>query len=337
MIKILYTNQQKQDLTYPTSREVLKELHKRNALDQKLTSEYNRLEKGYEGEERVFEYFTKYGQKHWRYFRNVWLDYYGNYEIDLIVITSECIYTFEVKHYSGTYEFKNNQCIRDGKLIGHNAISQAQKSFIHTKNLFQQNGFNHAIQGGLLFIGDHCHVTVADNNESLDVLTLNQLRAYIYKMANQERASFQEKTDSDRILNLLNQYAVPNPFPPTETTDEMVNRMQKGVICSNCAAPNICTRNTTLACKCGMYEPRENAIIRTICEYGIIHFDKELTTGALVYFFNGDVKRTTIYRVLNQYFVREGIRKGAHYKNIRKPIAEASDIFKLERSRYFYC
>ena len=164
MAKILYTNQQQIDMNNPTRREVLKEIHKRNGLDRKLLDEYNRLEAGYAGEELVYDYFKKYGEKHWTIMRNVWLDYYGEYEIDLLVITNSRIYTFEIKHFSGVYEFKNNQCIRNGQQIGHNAISQAHKSFINTKNLFKRNGFHRVIHGGclwqsyvLLYCHKHCY------------------------------------------------------------------------------------------------------------------------------------------------------------------------------------
>ena len=37
----------------------------------------------------------------------------------------------------------------------------------------------------------------------------------------------------------------------------------------------------------GMYEPREEAIVRTICEYGVINNEQNLTTSELTKFFGG--------------------------------------------------
>lgn len=337
MTRILYTEQQKNDMVYPTRREVLKENHKRNGLSKKLVDEYNRLESGHKGEQLVWDYFKEYGNSNWTIMQNVWLDYYGEYEIDLLLITNSCIYTFEIKHFSGTYEFKNNQCIRNGQRIGHNAISQAQKSFINTQNLFKRNGFNQVIHGGIIFTGEHFEVIVHDEMADLKVLTTNQLREFIYEVVHKENSRTYHHIDRDEVLNRLNQFAISNPFPPSIVTDEISSRIHRGVICSNCSARGIYSRNNYLECKCGMYEPRENAIIRTICEYGIIHFDKNLTTGSLEHFFNGEVNRRTLFIYLNNYFKRLGTGKGTHYENIRKSLYEVSDQFDLKRSRYFRC
>ena len=337
MTKILYTDQQQKDLLYPSRREVLKEIHKRDGLDSKLADDYKRLETGYQGEKLVLDYFKEFGQNHWIIMQNVWLDYYGEFEIDLLVVTNNRIYTFEVKHFSGNYEFKNNQCTRNGQRIGHNAISQAQKSFINTQNLFKRNGVHSVVNGGIIFTGDHCDVVVYDEVADLAVLTTNQLREYIYQIANIESRNTYKNTDSDEVLSLLNQYAVPNPFPPNKMTDEINDRMQKGIICSHCSAPDIYTQHRYLECKCGMFEPRENAIFRTICEYGLIHFDKDLTTGALEDFFNGDVTRRSIFLYLNHHFKKIGTGKGTQYENIKQSLYEAPGKFELKRSRYYKC
>ena len=61
MTKILYTDQQQKDLLYPSRREVLKEIHKRDGLDSKLADDYKRLENGYKGEKLVLDYFKEFG------------------------------------------------------------------------------------------------------------------------------------------------------------------------------------------------------------------------------------------------------------------------------------
>lgn len=337
MTNILYTDKQKNEVLYPTRREVLKELNKRGGLDQNLTDEYNRLEAGYKGEQLVYNYIKEFGQSHWTVMPNVWLDYYGKFEIDLLLITDNHIYIFEIKHFSGVYEFKNNQCIRNGQKIGHNAISQAQKSFINVQNLFKRNKFKQHVHGAVVFTGEHFDVKVHDEVDGLNILMINQLREYIWQISNTERQNLYKNTDAYDILDLLNQHAATNPFQANKITAEIDNRMKKGIICSNCYTPNIYTLQSYLECRCGMSEPRENAIIRTICEYGIIHFDKNLTTYAILDFFDDEIERRTAIRHLKKYFKQIGTGKGTQYENIHQSFWAAYNNFGLKRSRYYRC
>lgn len=337
MMKRIDTDMQKNDLLFPTRREVLNELHKRDGLDSKLISEFNRLEAGYDGEELVFDYLNQFGQSDWVVCRNLWLDYYGEFEIDLLLITDSRIYTFEIKHFSGVYEFKNNQCLRNGQKIGHNAISQAQKSFINIQNLFERNGFQQSIHGTVIFTGKHFDVKVQDEIADLTILTINQLRDYIWKISNRETRGVPTNMDVDYILSLLNQYAVSNPFPPRVITPEMDTRMKKGILCSHCRKQITYSEKYYFDCSCGMSEPRENAIVRTICEYGMIHFDKELTTVPLVDFFNGELHIKTIRYYLKKYFGRSGTGRCTQYTNIRQSFWSNYHKFGFKKSRYYKC
>src|SRR5699024_12309838 len=89
-------------IKYPTTLEIFCELDKREGLvrDKQLREEYLRLKKGAEGELALVHYLKKYGEEHWVILRNVWLDFYGEFEIDLLLITRAGLYAFEVNNYS---------------------------------------------------------------------------------------------------------------------------------------------------------------------------------------------------------------------------------------------
>ena len=123
---------------------------------------------------------------------------------------------------------------------------------------------------------------------------INQLREYIWQIANTERQYPHRKVDLNQMLNLLNQYNTKNPFPPEPISNKTDSLLQKGIRCSQCNSFDLDTRKLYIHSKCGMHEPRENAISRTICEYGVIHFDKDLVITDIVNFFNGDYSRGTI-------------------------------------------
>ncbi len=82
-----------------------------------------------------------------------------------------------------------------------------------------------------------------------------------------------------------------------------------------------------------MKEPLENAIIRTICEYGVIHFDKELVTSNLCTFFGEQVSRNTILRYLQKHFTKIGSNRNTTYHNYCTPFNLIYKEFNLPLKR----
>ena len=319
------------DAQLPTQLELYTELNKRDALSIDNKEELVRLKSGLEGEQTILNYIKKYGEPHWKVFQNVWLDYYGKFEVDCMLVTRKQIYLFEVKNYTGHYVFRNSQCSCNGQKIGHNAINQAQKSYISFQNFLRQNQFNVPITGALIFTGIDCEVTVNDEVDDLKIVTRNQLRNFIWQIRNNERNYTRERVDTDHLIQILENYEINNPFLPEPISDETESLLQKGIKCSQCNSFEVDTSKSYISCRCGMHEPRENAIVRTICEYGVIHFDKDLVTTNIVNFFNGDYSRLTITKYLARHFVRIGKGRGSKYKNPAKLIWKIISELNLQK------
>lgn len=109
----------------PSKLEILRELEKRTALPEDLENERIRLEASDQGEQKVLSYLQQFGSEHWRILPNLWLDYFGKFECDMLLLTTAGVYPFEIKNYTGQFEFRKNQCLINGKKVGHNAIAQA--------------------------------------------------------------------------------------------------------------------------------------------------------------------------------------------------------------------
>lgn len=316
--------------------DVLREMNKRDGLDKKLQDELMRLEAGAVGERTVLEFIEEFGAKHWKVLINVWFDAYGLFECDLILLTLCGLYTFEIKNYSGVYEYKNSQCIQNGRKIGHNAISQAQKSFIYFKDLMTQNGFHIPIKGAVVFAGEHCEVKIYDEIEDLKVIQLNQLRNYIWQIMKDENEYVGQRISIEEVLRFINKVRVDNPFPPEPISAEMSRRLRKGIMCSNCGAFDVDSSKSYVVCQCGMHEPRENAIVRTICEYGVIHFDKELVTKELLTFFNHQISHANLLEYLKKHFNRLGMHKRTVFENKRALFSDIYQRLNLVKERILH-
>ncbi|SHE32229.1 Nuclease-related domain-containing protein [Atopostipes suicloacalis DSM 15692] len=321
---------------YPTRLEVLRELLKREGLEQdkNLREDYLRLEKGAEGEQDLVNYLEKYGEAHWVILRNVWLDFYGEFEIDLLLITRGGLYSFEVKNYSGNLELIDSQCRMNGHSIGQNPFSQAQKVPVQLKEMFKHQSRHPEIQGVLVFIGENNHVTIQDQVSGIQVLCRNELMHYIWQIARQERNYLGYPVEVDTVLAALRSYEIGKPSKEKEIPQTAKEYLRKGVCCCYCGSFDVKAKNGYVICSCGMHEPKTEAILRTICEYGIIYHEKNLTTTGLTDFFDGFITRKTISRYLNKYFERVGSYKGAEYLNKKKSIADVCQNFDLKESKY---
>ena len=321
-----------EDAQFPTRLEHYTELNKRNALSTDHKNEFARLKSGFEGEQTILDYIEKYGEPHWKVFQNIWLNYYGKFEVDCMLVTHDQIYLFEIKHYTGHYIFQNSQCSCNGQKIGHNAINQAQKSHINFQNFLRQNQFNASVIGALIFTGIDCEISVHDDVDDLQIVTRNQLRNFIWQIRHTERNNSRSPIDTDHLIQIIDSYEINSPFLPEPISDETHSLLQKGIQCSQCHSFEIDTSKLYISCKCGMSEPRENAIVRTICEYGVIHFDKDLAITDILDFFNRDYSRGTIVKYLNKYFSQ--ISTGRHIKYANTIRLDNLD-FKL--ARYYSC
>lgn len=322
----------------PSRLELLRELDKRKALhfQEELQEELLRLEKGLAGEELVHTYLKKYGKKDWVVLRNIWLQYYGSFEIDLLLLTRAGIYVFEVKNYTGKYEFSNNQCLINGKIVGNNAVHQAQKALVNLRGILSSySNFNRLHLTGLLaFVGEHHCVKLHDEPRDIEVVMRNTLRARIWEILEEERNYQGRSVNVQACKQFFEKIQQTNPLKLNDLSEVTLSSIQPGVCCSRCGNFNVVFKNKRLTCSCGMYEPREETIIRTICEYGVINYEKDLTTRELVDFFDGDVSRTCILGCLKKHFNKIGHNKSTKYINQRLPFSQLRDQFDLTLPRY---
>lgn len=252
----------------------------------------------------------------------------------MLVITSAGIYPIEIKNYNGLFEIRENQCFVNGKKVGYNPITQSQKVLTNISHILHPANQSLKIQGALVFAGQHNDILIHDSTPSIKILTANQLRQYIWQIANDERNHYGPPIDKAQIIQQLEQFETTNPFMDFTISDEVKHRVRKGICCSHCGSFNVDTSKSYINCSCGMYEAWEIAVVRTICEYGVIHFQDDLRTSELWEFLGGQVSRTSLVKILNKYFTKIGNNRGSRYTNLRLPFERVYNRFDLNKSRF---
>lgn len=336
MVEVLQSEMQKRMADQPSRLEVLREYEKRGALNRKYKDELWNLEAGELGEKLVLKYLNDYGEAHWKVLRNVWLEYHTTFECDMVLLTGVGPFAIEIKHYTGDYELKNSQWSCNGVKRAHNPVGQTQRVMINLHNITSEQNLPATIKGALIFTGPHFTLDVQDPLEDLDILTANQLRNFIYEIAREERKSW-KKFNQEAFLSVINKYETTNPFPAENLYEELGSNLRKGIMCCHCGSFEVNLGKNNVSCDCGMSEPVEMTIIRTICEYGVIHFYKDLQTKDLLNFFDGAYSKTTLVKYLNTHFEKYGSGRNTRYRKISRPFLKIIDRFGFKKDCKITC
>jgi hypothetical protein len=336
-MEILTTEIQKIKSHIPTRLEILRELNKREALihDEELQKELNRQERGIEGEEILLEHIQEVAPNHWIVLRNVWINYYGTFECDLVLITHDAVYLFEVKNYSGRFEIDQHVGKHGSKNVGNNVVSQALRMTINLREMLQNAVHDVNVIGVAAFVGGNNQVVVKDKVKGLKILGPNEVLDFIWSIRKNENQHVGYPIDSEKILQALAQYEIPPPYAPDkDISPEVFELVRGGIRCGCCGNFALATRKRHLDCTCGFIEPREEAIVRTICEYGVLNYRKNLRTSDLVRFFAGNVSRTTLYKYLAKHFEQIGNNRNAGFTNRGRPLSIIFNEFALTKDKY---
>lgn len=265
---------------------------------------YQNLEAGAQGEQFVIDALQTYGRKHWVVLQNVWQDYFGVYESDIILITRSAVYIFEVKNFEGLFEYKESRCYINGRRIKENYIHQAEKAFLNLTDICQKINRSIPVRGAILFVGEHSEVRVDSKIEDIEVIVRHQLRKYILQIAREEQENYHVQIDYKKIISQFERNEVLNPFRPKISYSALdLEQGKKGIHCEYCKSYNILISKKFVRCKCGHAELRRAAILRMIDEYRVLTFsDPYFVRSEIEMFLGGQVSKSYLVSILNENF-----------------------------------
>lgn len=303
-MKIYETEFAKAESGLPTNYQLQKILYNRRQSKAKNTEQENsfrRVKKGVEGEEVLLEYLRKYGGNDWVVVRNVWLNAFGNFECDLILLMRTGCYVFEVKNYDGVFSYEAGICRLNGREIGNNCVAQIRRARLNLEQLFKEQNIACQPRGVLAMVGQDNPVKIFDEVEDVEIFMLNELRYYIQDLFRKDQQGG-SRINVKRIIECLELYEVENPFLPKPVTDEELSGLRKGICCRECGSFDLRVGRFYVTCECGFQERRERAIVRTIGEYGTLCYDRDLRVSVLYDFFGGQISRSSLQRTLERNF-----------------------------------
>lgn len=298
--------------------------------------EVSRLKAGEVGEQKVVELFQKYGLTHWVGLQNIWLENYGTFEIDLTVTTNHCQYVIEIKNYKGDYKYKDGVSTVGDFIIPKNPIDQARQAVSNMKNIMKEYPQHLPVKGVLIFTGEKSHVSIQSPVDDILIMKLDDLYAFIQKMILEEQGHAYHSTNIQSVLDHIETFEVACPYPPKPITKNQLKKIRRGISCAYCGNYELKFQKSYVKCKCGLEEPREEAVIRTICEYGALHFENHLFTRKLLDFLDDQVSYTYLQRLLVKHFEMMKNQRYTYYVNKRLLYAHIYLQFKIDLPIYYY-
>lgn len=297
---------------------------------------FKSLEAGNYGEQKVMKYIQEYAPSHWTVLQNVWLRDFDRFECDLILLTSNQIYILEVKNYQGTLLYDNGQCFYNSHETSLNPFEQIRTNLINVKRMCSRVSTSIDVQAAIIFAGDDHEVIMKTPLENIRVLTSNGIRNFILDIVQQEKRGLNKRFDHERLLRLFQSYEIDNPYQPVPLSEAEMKHIRPGIYCANCQSFNVQITKFKVICSCGLHESREEAIVRTICDYGVLTYGRTLKRKDLMAFFNGHVSHSYLISVCHKHFTVVNNGSYTCYVNNNLPYHNTILQFSGLKPRYYY-
>lgn len=296
----------------------LETLAKRTTLTSTEINRSNALTLGFEGELLLDQALIKTGLQSNTILSDITLNYKNNVtQIDQIFSIGKTLYINDAKNYQGSYSFQEKTWIRNGKTIPHNIFGQIDRARDILTCILEDNKLIHPIDTTIVFTSPFVNLDIKDPVDH----TVKKVGAF------SDHVSWlvHQNTDPNDIRwqNIIRQYQIPSYQPDTDFSAQTNRKLQQGIRCLRCDSFNWLPERYCLICKnCGAKEVKEEAYVRTICDYGVLFFKHDLRLHDLYNFFGDDYSKRYIREMLSKHFtskfstenLRTYVNKGQNFR-----------------------
>lgn len=275
-------------------------LSKRSKLTTDQKRQLERDELGHGGEIKFDHIIEKHGSSTWCHFKNIWIDYFGYAQFDSLIITESGVFLVDVKNYSNHYAYQNLMWTYQDKPLSKNINQQLADNIVKCQSLGKVIPAMKNTQGAIIFINERAVPNI------IDPMPVNYLLRYqLYDWLD----SLKQPVPGNNIpvhktAEQIKQFIIPNPYDRNAIcSDKDFKKLKKGIYCSKCGSFQMEISEYTTNCACGCRERKERAVLRSICEYGVLQNNKELLVNEIFEFLDEKIPKQFIYRKLQQFFV----------------------------------
>ena len=319
----------------------LETLENRFSLSSEEQQQLAILKKEYQGELYLDQLFEVFSTKETFHLDDLTLKHQQSIiQIDKLFLVGKTIYLLDAKNYQGSYALKEGKWYKNEDKLEKNILQQLQRAQTILEKIIKEQGVDFTVEAALVFTNKDCQLSVNQVLEE-EIVCESEIPSWL-------RGKFvgdvwdKKRKNATLLLNAIHSYIIPS-FKTNRTLEiEKMNRLRTGICCEKCHHFHTrLLRHKIICLHCGHQESKEKAYTRTICDFGTIFHQEELTIGKLRLFFGKDLSEEYLRKILKKHFIRTGKKsKKASYVNFGVIFAywfaDKIDYFKQTERRIFW-
>lgn len=234
----------------------------------------------------------------------------STFQVDSLILTNAKILLFEVKNYTGNFQFNSNHFLTvSGKEIV-NPLNKLDETSIKMRHMLNKWNSNLKLDSVLIFV--NAAFTLYNAPIDSPIIFPTQIREHFSQM-NQSTLPLSKKHHdlADKMLKEhQNESAFQRKFP-NYTYDSLT----KGLWCTECSSPALVITQRTCSCKtCGYKTSVEGTILRQIEDFKLLFPDLKVTTAVMYNWLNSMIPMTRIQKILLKHYTIRGSTYGSYYE-----------------------
>src|SRR5690625_905012 len=259
----------------PRSLLLYKVLLQRKKLSPQEKLRYEQLLRGFIGERTLMNFIKQHEQKNILPLFNCLFEVEETeFQIDSILLTSNCIYLLEVKHFSGDYYTENGKFyFLPTRREIRNPLHQLDRSTLLFKQLFDRLKINLEIKSYVIFTNSNFILYGA--SPKLPMILLGQIKRFLQKTtSNALPLSSNIQYIAETLINLQKEKSKNERLPQYHIT-----QLKKGVFCDGCLNKLSRKNRHNFSCNiCQRSYSVEEVALYTIAQYKLLFPNKKITT-----------------------------------------------------------
>ena len=280
----------------------LEELERRGGLTEELQRELMKRRTGYQGEEDFGQVMSEFMPKNWLLIQDLRLKTLGGeIQIDAVLVNNVGLTVFEVKNYSADYQYISGSWHVNGRKKYHDDFKQLDRTADLLSQLLHQKGFKVPVKQFVVYINEQDSVEIDD--ASLPFLKRATIRRFI--KSEKERGQIAPNQNYNCESDWLLQKHVADDRRLSLSEADYL-KLEKGIYCVRCHSFSLESTRYHLCCQdCHYKESKEKAIVRTICDYGLLFPYKDLNVVEMSEFIGEIVSLSSLYILFGKYFEKK--------------------------------
>lgn len=283
--------------------------------DYQMTRKYQYLIRGHQGEKIMYDWLKRNLPPHTLIIHDIWMEYRGITQIDLLVLINNLIWIIEVKHYNGYFQYKDNVCSLNGYRMDKDQIAQMRNRLLIIEDIIKLSKKDFQIKGTMVFTHENSEISIPPE-VTFETLTLNQVKRYFT-----HEITTTLKRSKQSILPHLKKYETNSTFLMPSLKEDDFLFLKKGVYCPVCYSFDLSPTNRSFICEsCHHRELKQLSILRQYCCQGVLQHNKTYIRNKEIHILsNKTIDDSTIRKTLKPKIQHRIKRKQLNYFNHALP------------------